>query len=72
MTPGEYEVIAMADGYEPLAKLIEVSEHGHSGTNIFFGYFLGVLSHTIAWTQAMKCGFRINLYNFDLSCSAAC
>merc|ERR1712223_1757012 len=30
LTPGEYEVIAMADGYEPLAKLIEVSEHGHS------------------------------------------
>ena len=30
MTPGEYEVIAMADGYEPLAKLIEVSEHGHT------------------------------------------
>lgn len=40
MTPGEYEVIAMADGYEPLAKLIEVSEHGHSGTDIFLGYFL--------------------------------
>merc|ERR1712238_388848 len=30
LTPGEYEVIAMADGYEPLAKLIEVAEHGHS------------------------------------------
>jgi len=30
LTPGEYEVIAMADGYEPLAKLIEVSEHGHT------------------------------------------
>ena len=32
MTPGEYEVIAMADGYEPLAKLIEVTDHGHTGT----------------------------------------
>ena len=32
MTPGEYEVIAMADGYEPLAKLIEVTNHGHTGT----------------------------------------
>merc|ERR1711935_586906 len=30
LTPGEYEVIAMADGYDPLAKLIEVSEHGHT------------------------------------------
>merc|ERR1712045_497581 len=30
LTPGEYEVIAMADGYEPLAKFIEVSEHGHT------------------------------------------
>ena len=52
MTPGEYEVIAMADGYEPLAKLIEVSEHGHSGTNTFFRVLstgpsgLGVLKHT--------------------------
>ena len=32
LTPGEYEVIAMADGYEPLAKLIEVTDHGHTGT----------------------------------------
>jgi hypothetical protein len=30
LTPGEYEVIAMADGYEPLAKLIEVTNHGHT------------------------------------------
>lgn len=30
LTPGEYEVIAMADGYEPLAKLIEVTDHGHT------------------------------------------
>ena len=34
MTPGEYEVIAMADGYEPLAKLIEVTEHGHTGKGV--------------------------------------
>jgi hypothetical protein len=32
LTPGEYEVIAMADGYEPLAKLIAVTDHGHTGT----------------------------------------
>ena len=24
LTPGEYEVIAVADGYEPVAKLVEV------------------------------------------------
>ena len=29
LTPGEYEVIAVADGYEPEAKLIEVTENGH-------------------------------------------
>merc|ERR1712223_1490531 len=30
LTPGEYEVIAIADGYEPQAQLIEVSENdGH-------------------------------------------
>lgn len=30
LTPGEYEVIAMADGYEPEAQLIEISENGHN------------------------------------------
>merc|ERR1711899_568775 len=30
LTPSEYEIIAVADGYEPVAKLVEVSEHGHS------------------------------------------
>jgi hypothetical protein len=29
LTPGEYEVIAVADGYEPLTKLVEVNENGH-------------------------------------------
>merc|ERR1712029_264691 len=29
LTPGEYEVIAVADGYEPVAKLVEVTENGH-------------------------------------------
>ena len=24
LTPGEYEIIAVADGYQPLAKLVEV------------------------------------------------
>ena len=24
LTPGEYEIIAVADGYEPVAKLVEV------------------------------------------------
>ena len=26
LTPGEYEVVAVADGYEPVAKLIEVTD----------------------------------------------
>lgn len=30
LTPGEYEVIVVADGYEPAAKLIEISENGHN------------------------------------------
>ena len=30
LTPGEYEVIAIADGYEPEAQLIEVTENGHN------------------------------------------
>ena len=25
LTPGEYEIIAVADGYEPVAKLVEVN-----------------------------------------------
>ena len=34
LTPGEYEVIAIADGYEPEAKLIEVTENGHNSAPI--------------------------------------
>jgi len=30
LTPGEYEIIAVADGYQPLAKLVEVGENGHN------------------------------------------
>ncbi len=29
MTPGEYEVSAYAEGFEPQSKLVEVSESGH-------------------------------------------
>jgi hypothetical protein len=29
LTPGEYEIIAVADGYEPVAKLVEVTDNGH-------------------------------------------
>merc|ERR1712241_729295 len=29
LTPGEYEIIAVADGYEPMAKLVEVTDNGH-------------------------------------------
>lgn len=29
LTPGEYEVIVVADGYEPMAKLIEITENEH-------------------------------------------
>ena len=35
LTPGEYEVIAVADGYEPVAKLVEV------GFTQFLPYFKG-------------------------------
>jgi len=29
LTPGEYEVIVVADGYDPMAKLIEISDNEH-------------------------------------------
>merc|ERR1711994_892004 len=29
LTPGEYEIIAVAEGYEPVAKLVEVMDNGH-------------------------------------------
>ena len=34
LTPGEYEIIAVADGYEPVAKLVEVNFLLHSNLNI--------------------------------------
>ena len=34
LTPGEYEIIAVADGYEPVAKLVEVYDYLHSNLGI--------------------------------------
>ena len=55
MTPGEYEVTAYAEGYEPQSKLVEVSDSVHQeapGTVIYnnFKQLLATFYVTIAVT----------------------